>query len=90
MNSDRVESLFARASNLPQAARKDFLQRECEDNALLRNHVEALLAAHDQPATALASLDFLPHPPSPNFPRDAESVGAFQWGRVPMGSSPYI
>src|SRR5205814_646724 len=47
----RAKDLFAAALDLPPADRAAFLDRECEGE--LRQRVEALLAAHDAPASAL-------------------------------------
>jgi serine/threonine protein kinase len=49
----RVKELFVAAADLPPADRPAFLDRECADNPELRQRVEQLLLAHDQPASAL-------------------------------------
>jgi serine/threonine protein kinase len=53
----RVQSVFLAALEAPDpAARAALLARECGDDAALRQRVEALLQAHDQPGS------FLDHP----------------------------
>ena len=50
----RVKELFIAALDLPDApARQAFLERECGDDADLRQRLEALLQAHENPASAL-------------------------------------
>jgi eukaryotic-like serine/threonine-protein kinase len=49
MNSNREEAIFALALTKPAAERAAFLDRECGDDAALRQRLEALLAAHDEP-----------------------------------------
>ncbi len=50
----RVKALFNAALDLPDPAeRPDFLERECRDDQELRERLEELLAAYDQPASAL-------------------------------------
>jgi serine/threonine protein kinase/Flp pilus assembly protein TadD len=50
----RVKDLFVAALELPDAAaRRAFLDRECGDDADLRQRLDALLAAHDDPNSAL-------------------------------------
>ncbi len=50
----RVKALFNAALDLPDPAdRTAFLERECRDDRELRERLEELLAAHDQPASAL-------------------------------------
>jgi tetratricopeptide (TPR) repeat protein/tRNA A-37 threonylcarbamoyl transferase component Bud32 len=50
----RVKALFNAALDLPDPAdRPVFLERECQGEHELRARVEELLAAHDQPASAL-------------------------------------
>src|SRR4051812_39755665 len=50
----RVKALFHAALDLPDPAdRPGFLDRECGDDPELRHRLEELLAAHDQPASAL-------------------------------------
>ena len=50
----RVKALFNAALDLPDPAdRPAFLERECRDDQELRQRLEELLAAYDQPASAL-------------------------------------
>jgi hypothetical protein len=49
------ESIFALAVTKPEAERAAFLNRECGTDAALRARLEALLAAHEQPDTLLAT-----------------------------------
>ena len=50
----RVKALFNSALDLPDPAdRPAFLERECRDDRELRERLEELLAAYDQPASAL-------------------------------------
>ncbi len=50
----RVKALFNAALDLPDPAeRPAFLERECRDDRELRARLEELLAAYDQPASAL-------------------------------------
>ena len=44
----RVEELLAPALTLPPVARRDFLDRECAGDGMLRSELESLLAAHDR------------------------------------------
>jgi len=53
MNPAREEALFALALEKPAGKRAAFLDVICEGDAALRARLEALLAAHDQPATEL-------------------------------------
>src|SRR3954447_3524200 len=54
LDSRRVKVLFNVALDLPDPAdRPGFLDRECGDDLELRERLEELLAAHDQPASAL-------------------------------------
>ena len=46
------ESLFELALSTPEGERAALLDRECKGDAGLRARVEALLAAHHQPAPA--------------------------------------
>src|ERR1017187_1129370 len=50
----RVKELFNTALDLPEPAdRVAFLDRECGGDPELRQRLDALMAAHDQPASAL-------------------------------------
>lgn len=55
----RIEELFSRALELPQASREAFLADECSDD--LREHVRSLLSAHEQAGDYLetGAVDFL-------------------------------
>ena len=55
MNSSREELLFQLALSKPAAKRAAWLDAECEGDPALRQRLEALLAAHEQPATELAT-----------------------------------
>jgi serine/threonine protein kinase/WD40 repeat protein len=49
-----VKEIFGEALEIPDAdARRAFLDRRCDDDAELRRRLDALLAAHDAPASAL-------------------------------------
>src|SRR5690242_1176077 len=49
----RIQSLFLAAVEQPAADRAAFLDRECGTNAELRQRVEALLQANEQPSSFL-------------------------------------
>jgi serine/threonine protein kinase len=55
MNSSPEEALFALALAKPAEKRAAFLDVMCEGDASLRQRLEALLAAHEQPETLLAT-----------------------------------
>ena len=55
MNPNREEALFALALEKPAEKRPAFLDAVCEGDAALRARLEALLAAHEQPETLLAT-----------------------------------
>ena len=55
MNPNREELLFQRALTKPAAERAAWLDRECGDDKALRARLDALLAAHEQPETLLAT-----------------------------------
>jgi eukaryotic-like serine/threonine-protein kinase len=53
-DSRRIKELFGAAIELPDAlARAEYLDRECGDDVELRQRLDALLKAHDAPASAL-------------------------------------
>jgi WD40 repeat protein/tRNA A-37 threonylcarbamoyl transferase component Bud32 len=54
---DREEALFTHALGMPAPERKAFLDRECPGDADLRQRLDALLAAHEQPDTLIGPLD---------------------------------
>ena len=55
MNPTPEEVLFQLALAKPAAKRPAFLDAVCEGDATLRQRLEALLAAHEQPETVLAT-----------------------------------
>ena len=55
MNPTREEALFAVALVKPVEKRPMFLDAVCDGDDALRQRLEALLAAHDQPDTLLAT-----------------------------------
>ena len=55
MNPTREEALFALALEKPADKRPPFLDAMCEGDSALRQRLEALLAAHDQPEALLAT-----------------------------------
>ncbi len=55
MNPNREEALFALALEKPAEKRAAFLDAMCDGDAALRARLEALLAAHEQPETLLAT-----------------------------------
>ena len=55
MNPTREELLFQLALSKPAAKRAAWLDAECDGDAALRQRLEALLAAHEQPETLLAT-----------------------------------
>jgi serine/threonine protein kinase len=55
MNPTREELLFQLALTKPAVERGPWLDAECDGDAALRQRLEALLAAHEQPGTLLAS-----------------------------------
>ncbi len=54
MNSFREEALFELAMSKPAAKRAAWLDAECEGDAALRQRLDDLLAAHEQPETLRA------------------------------------
>jgi hypothetical protein len=57
---EREAALFALALEKPAAERAAFLDGACMGDAALRQRLELLLAAHEQPATALANPPTVP------------------------------
>ena len=55
MNPNREELLFQLALTKPAAERAAWLDRECDGDSALRQRLAALLAAHEQPETLLAT-----------------------------------
>ena len=55
MNPNREELLFQLALTKPAAERAVFLDVTCEGDAALRQRLDVLLAAHEQPETLLAT-----------------------------------
>lgn len=68
---NRLEQLFAEAAALPKTARTAFLERNCGDDAELRNEIEELLRSHDAPGV----LDTAPHVPDIQEPHPSLVVG---------------
>jgi serine/threonine protein kinase/WD40 repeat protein len=60
--STREETLFRTAVQLAAAERACFLDRECAGDSALRERLEALLAAHDQPDTVFGTGAGVPRP----------------------------
>jgi serine/threonine protein kinase/WD40 repeat protein len=74
-DSRRVKELFVALLDLPDAqARQAFLERECGADADLRERLEALLRAHENPASALerplATVEPPADPPAEKPPPD--------------------
>ena len=55
MNPSREEALIQLALNKPAAKRAAWLDADCEGDAALRQRLDSLLAAHEQPETLLAT-----------------------------------
>ena len=55
MNASREEALFALALEKPANKRSAFLNAVCDGDAALRARLDALIAAHEQPDSALAT-----------------------------------
>ena len=55
MNPNREEALFQLALSKPATKRAAFLDAMCHGDAALRQRLDALLAAHEQPETLLAT-----------------------------------
>jgi tetratricopeptide (TPR) repeat protein len=53
-NADRVQNLFAGASELPSEQRGGYLDAACKGDAALRREVESLLKSHDEAGAFLA------------------------------------
>ncbi|HKE49032.1 MAG TPA: serine/threonine-protein kinase, partial [Rhodanobacteraceae bacterium] len=51
---ERVKTLFAEGRDVPAAARGAWLAQACQDDPALRDEVEALLRAHDDPTSLLS------------------------------------
>jgi hypothetical protein len=54
MNPSREEGLFYAPASLNGSHRSAFLEHACAGDAALKRRLEAMLAAHEQPRTALA------------------------------------
>jgi tetratricopeptide (TPR) repeat protein/serine/threonine protein kinase len=87
----RIKELFVAALELPDsAARRRFLDRQCADDAELQHRVEALLQAHDAPASALDRplAEISPAQPDPPSTMDAvtatEAFGSVIAGRYKL------
>jgi serine/threonine protein kinase len=71
----RVKELFVALLDLTDAqARQAFLERECADDAELRQRLEALLKAHENPASALER-PLAAGEPSADSPADKSPAG---------------
>ena len=55
MNPSREEALFALALVKPEDKRPAFLDAMCEGDAAFGARLDALLAAHEQPETLMAT-----------------------------------
>jgi eukaryotic-like serine/threonine-protein kinase len=86
-DSRRVKELFGAAIELQAADRSAYLDRECRDDAELRQRLDALLKAHDAPASALeqplATGEFTPDlnatlPPAPLTEQAGERIGPYK------------
>src|SRR5437016_1356155 len=51
-----AENIFARAIELPSAAREGFMAVQCGNDAALRHEVESLLRAHEQAGNFLGAI----------------------------------
>src|SRR4051794_37124431 len=95
----RVKDLFGAALDLPDAVtRRTFLDRECVNDADLRQRLDVLLRAHEDPASALnrplaevapadpgaTGADSGAPPPSADAPPAAESAGTLIAGRYKL------
>ena len=54
-SQDHEAALFQLALSKPSAKRASWLDAECDGDAALRQRLDALLAAHEQPETLLAT-----------------------------------
>src|SRR5579875_750997 len=96
----RVKELFVAALDLPDSqARQAFLERECAGDAELRQRLEALLKAHENPASvlerplaavgpvdagAISSQAPVNEPVTTSYPAPAEDVGSIIAGRYKL------
>src|SRR5215468_1694800 len=87
----RIKDLFVAALEQPDpAARRAFLDRECTGDAELRQRLDVLLRAHDEPASVLNRplAEIAPEVPGPaatvDAPPAAESAGAVIAGRYKL------
>jgi hypothetical protein len=81
----RVKELFVAALDLPDPqARQVFLERECGADADLRQRLEILLKAHDEPASALERPLTAAAPATTCYHGSAEDVGAVIAGRYKL------
>ncbi len=85
----RVKELFVAALDLDPHGRAAFLDRECGDDAELRQRLDALLAAHDHPESALErplaanpeTHTFDADPPTDAWPGPADASGTVLAGK---------
>ena len=81
----RVKELFVAVLDLPDAqARQAFLERECGSDADLRQRLQALLKAHDDPASALDRPLAVVGPATADYHGPAEDVGTIIAGRYKL------
>jgi tetratricopeptide (TPR) repeat protein len=81
----RVKELFFAALDLSdRQARQAFLERECGDEADLRQRLEVLLKAHDDPASVLDQPLSAEGPATAAYHGQAEDVGAVIAGRYKL------
>ena len=80
MNPSREEALFVLALEKPAEKRAAFLDAECEGDPALRQRLEALLTAHEEPESLAGPNQWLPFD---DAPAPAEQVGS-QVGRYKL------
>ena len=85
MNPTREEALFQLALTKPAAERAALLDRECDGDAALRQRLEALLAAHEQPDDAAAPRR--PKPPGPRSSSISPTRPTKPWARRSAATS---
>ncbi len=82
--SNRVESLFALAAELPRDSRESFLNRECGGDEALRRQLHGLLQAHDRVNHAIDRPAVQPDRLEPTYFADAHAVGTVIAGRYKL------
>ncbi len=78
---ERLATLFARALEVPRARRDEFLKTACAGNAVLRQEIDSLLAAHDSSTGYFEDLGA--KIVSPAFAALAESPGSSSDAALP-------